>query len=496
MVFEEDIFVLEKFCFGALARILHYCCKLGVKQYELGEGLLKVFNEVYGETAGATKISRLFNCAEGLSRDYTITPAREMSLEDVKAGFSSFVLPLIDENKHQLVILAVKQIILSDDDIKDGTSLGIITKAELRTKASFDFVETVAGLLKYSCFCVSNRSGKNTIDNITPEFVDGFTKDVDSITIEKLVIVPAETIEKTLEPDTFLQAFHEIDAELSLGLKNNNQLRLFRLECDEGEYSYDSLNDFLLDNIGAYVYSRETMKELIEKKKAKSIGIRAIRTMNKNGKPGLSTSGNDLAQMLVYAFLEEVLGAPKIMSKVELSQNNTAYTSNSDSIHFLTLEENGKRTFELVFGAADISLGLQEAVDKAMDKVNAIKSNGKAEKGLVNGALFNKAFDADTADYLKSVLIPNKNLVQRPNMAYGLFLGYSIGVNSDVDHFEEDAATKLEQDVRGCVPYIVQKINALGLKDRSFYVYFLPFNDAVKDKIAIMENLLSTGGDY
>jgi len=199
--------------------------------------------------------------------------------------------------------------------------------------------------------------------------------------------------------------------------------------------------------------------------------------------------------MLVHAFLEEVLGAPKIMSKVELAQNNTAYTSSSDSIHFLTLEENGKKTFELVFGAADISLGLQEAIDKAMDKVNAIKSNGKAEKGLVNGALFNKAFDTDTADYLKSVLVPNKNLVQRPNMAYGLFLGYSIGVNSDVDHFEEDAATKLEQDVRGCVPSIVNKINALGLKDRSFYVYFLPFNDAVKDKLAIMENLLSAGGD-
>lgn len=234
---------------------------------------------------------------------------------------------------------------------------------------------------------------------------------------------------------------------------------------------------------------------MIEKKKAKSIGVRAIRTMNKNGKPGLSSSGNDLAQMLVYAFLEEALGAPKIMSKVELAQNNGTYTSNSDSIHFLSLEENGKKIFELVFGAADISLGLKEAVDKAMDKVQAIMANGKAEKGLINGALFNKVFDPDTADYLKSVLIPNKNLVQRPNMAYGLFLGYSIGVNSDVDHFEEDAASKLEQDVRDIIPYIITKINALGLKGRSFYVYFLPFNDAVKDKITIMENLLSTGGD-
>lgn len=485
---------MGKFCFGALARILLYCCKLGVKQHELGEELLKVFNEEYGETTGATKISRLFNCVEGLSSPFTITPAREMMIEDVKAGFTSYVLPLLDENKYPLIILAAKHIILMDGDIKDDTSVGIMTKKDLKTEVTFDFIGTVAGFLQYSCICFSNKDGKAFINQITPNYVDGFIKDVASITIKKISIIPSAKVEKTIEPNTFLQSFHEIDAELSLGLKNNNQLRLFRLECDEGEYSYDALNDFLLDNIGAYVYSRETMKDLIEKKKAKSIGLRAIRTMNKNGKPGLSASGNDLAQMLVYAFLEEVLGAPKIMSKVELAQNNGTYTSNSDSIHFLTLEDSGKKIFELVFGAADISLGINEAIDKAMDKVQTIMNNKKAEKGLVNSALFNKAFDADTADYLKSVLIPNKNLVQRPNMAYGLFLGYSIEVNSDVDHFEEDAATKLEKDVRDSIPYIVQKINALGLSGSSFYVYFLPFNNAVKDKISIMENLLTTGG--
>lgn len=485
---------MEKFCFGALARILLYCSKLGVKQYELGESLLKVFDAAYGETVDDTKVSKLFNCAEGLSRDYTVAPAENMPIEEVKVGFCLHVLPLLDENKYPLIILAAKQIILMDGDIKDGTSIGIMTKGELKTKTSFDFIGTVAGFLKYSCYCFKNRAGKEFIDQVTPNFVEEFKKNADTITIEKIVVIPTDKIDKTVEPDTFLQSFHEIDADLSLGLKNNNQLRLFRLECDEGEYSYDALNDFLLDNIGAYVYSRENMKDLIERKKAKSIGILAIRTMNKNGKPGLSSSGNDLAQMLIYAFLEEVLGAPKIMSKVELAQNNGFYISNSDSIHFLTLEDNGKKIFELVFGAADISLGLNEAIDKAMVKVNAIASNKKAEKGLINGALFNKAFDSDTANYLKSVLIPNKNLVQRPNMAYGLFLGYSIEVNSDVDHFEEDAAAKLEKDVRDSIPYIVQKINTLGLSDSSFYVYFLPFNNAVKDKISIMENLLTTGG--
>lgn len=253
---------MEKFCFGALARILLYCSKLGVKQYELGESLLKVFDAAYGETVDDTKVSKLFNCAEGLSRDYTVAPAENMPIEEVKVGFCLHVLPLLDENKYPLIILAAKQIILMDGDIKDGTSIGIMTKGELKTKTSFDFIGTVAGFLKYSCYCFKNRAGKEFIDQVTPNFVEEFKKNADTITIEKIVVIPTDKIDKTVEPDTFLQSFHEIDADLSLGLKNNNQLRLFRLECDEGEYSYDALNDFLLDNIGAYVYSRENMKDM------------------------------------------------------------------------------------------------------------------------------------------------------------------------------------------------------------------------------------------
>lgn len=199
----EDIcggrFELEKFCFGALARILHYCCKIGVTQHELGEGLLKVFDKVYGETVGTTKISRLFNCVEGLSPDYTVKPAREMTIENVKAGFSSYVLPLIDENRYQLVILASRQIILLDADIKEETNVGTITKTELRIKNNYEFVGTVAGFLQYSCCCISNKDGKTFIDQIDRDFVDGFVKDVDTIIIERSVVVSSEIIEKTIE---------------------------------------------------------------------------------------------------------------------------------------------------------------------------------------------------------------------------------------------------------------------------------------------------------
>ena len=95
------------------------------------------------------------------------------------------------------------------------------------------------------------------------------------------------------------------------------------------------------------------------------------------------------------------------MSKVEIVQENGLYKSKSDSIHFLTLEHNGKKVYELVFGAADISLGLKEAVDKAMVTVEAISKDSKKEKGIISGTLLNKTFDAETTNFLKSVLLPS-----------------------------------------------------------------------------------------
>ena len=485
---------MKKYCFGAYFRILYYCSKPEYSQLDLCSGLMKIFHKEYGISVDDTKSSKLFNCAEGLSRN-VIGQVKTITVTEVKSHFIQYVASLLDENKFKRCLLAIRQIILEDDDIKDKTAIGSATKEELKTKANYDFFEFCAETLLYSCSYVKNKDGKPYIHLITEDYVNSFEKYENTISLDSVVISPSGYVVNTIEPNTFLEAFHEIDADLSLVLKNNNQLRLFRLSCDEGEYSYNALNEFLIENIGAYVYSREKNEELTNKKKTKSIAYQAIKVMRTNGKSGSRDAGNDLAQILVYAFLEEALGAPKIMSKVELVLENGAYKNKCDSIHFLTLEQNGKKVYELVFGAADISLEIKEAVDKAMALVKAIAQDKRREKGIISGDFLNRSFDPDATAFLKSVLLPNKNNVQTPNMAFGLFLGYSIGISSDVDSFEQNAAAKLESDVMSIIPYIVDKINDLNLKDRSFYIYFLPFNDAVRDKLAIMNDLLLVGGD-
>jgi hypothetical protein len=58
--------------------------------------------------------------------------------------------------------------------------------------------------------------------------------------------------------------------------------------------------------------------------------------MKKNSAADQKGTGNELGEILLYAFLEDILGAPKLFSKVELNAASTPFGKESDSIHLLT----------------------------------------------------------------------------------------------------------------------------------------------------------------
>ena len=86
-----------------------------------------------------------------------------------------------------------------------------------------------------------------------------------------------------------------------------------------------------------------------------SVGLDAIDIMKRNGAPGQKGTGNDLGEIMLYVFLEQVLGAPKIMSKVELQTGAKQYESKCDGIHLLSLEQTfGIPYYHMVFGTSSI----------------------------------------------------------------------------------------------------------------------------------------------
>ena len=48
----------------------------------------------------------------------------------------------------------------------------------------------------------------------------------------------------------------------------------------------------------------------------------------------------------------------------------------------------------------------------------------------------------------------------------------------------------MEEDIKNIIPYIKDKITALGLANHSFYIYILPLNNALVDQDEIIKEAL------
>ena len=197
---------------------------------------------------------------------------------------------------------------------------------------------------------------------------------------------------------------------------------------------------------------------------------------------------------MLYSFLECALGAPKIMSKIELQNIGGEYRSKSSGVHLLSIPGKTAIIHQLVFGSTDVLADLNGAVDSAFAQVMDIKSSAIEEHTLVETNIFNHTFSDEVAAFLKETIIPQKNKHKRPDTAFGLFLGYNVNI-PDVESLTSEEylpalIKKMQSDIADCVPYIQDKINSLRLSTHSFYIFVLPLNDVSHDRVTIMNKAL------
>ncbi|EOV1115875.1 DUF1837 domain-containing protein [Listeria monocytogenes] len=287
-----------------------------------------------------------------------------------------------------------------------------------------------------------------------------------------------------LSHETFDDIFTEIDHGRSLNLLNPNELRIFHLDMLNNEFNFSPLSEFLEENIGSYVFSRVKIDNLYAAKKERSINSRAWKEMN-------SLTTNNLSEMLLYVFLEHVLQAPKLLSKVELATSGRV--SNSDSVHLKTLEDSNGTYYQMVFGVSHIIGDLRDAIDTAYKAIRDINASQQEEIQLVDKTVLGQSFDDETTQKIKEILIPSKNNSSNLENAFGIFLGYSLGLNTasrPTRQFNIDAEAKMKADITAHVDYIVDAINNSGLSNYSFYIYVMPFNNASIDSEDIMNEIL------
>lgn len=168
--------------------------------------------------------------------------------------------------------------------------------------------------------------------------------------------------------------------------------------------------------------------------------------------------------------------------------------SECESIHLLSgTDSNGKISYEMVFGASNIIGDIKDAIDNAFEEIERIEKHGNKDIKMVEKTALSGFYNKSEIDFIKKHIIPEPGKSGDYEIAYGVFLGYTLGLNStglSSAEYKEKVNRRLELDIKQHASYIANKIITKGLDGHSFYFYILPFNDAETDKKEIMEHIM------
>lgn len=428
-----------------------------------------------------------------------IDAARNLSIEDIDRGFEEYVLPLIHNEKHEAVFRAIKDILRDDTTILGTTVVGKLVgfeKDNILNFDSFDESALLANVVTYAIISTENDKLGANIREIGKGYIDGFVGTGENI----FFISPhvdndqVSTLKRMLKDPMFDRIFTKATDMTISGMSNPSKACVFYIDPSNCKFRFRDLKDFIINNIGSYVFSRAQIKRITEMTKNNAaVGSRAmLKFMQKYG----ADAGTVLGEILLFIFLEQELDAPKIMSKIELDEYNRGIVSKSDGIHLLSLDRSGQPFHQLVFGASDIVGDLSAAVDRAFDKIIKIEAHGDDELRMVESTTQWTIYDPDATQYMVELMRPQKGGTYKPDMAFGAFLGYTIKLDkpeTDSQKYRTAVKDQLIKDIATVQSHITDLIVQNGLSGYSFYFYVLPFNDAPNEKVSIVNELL-TGG--
>ena len=477
---------MTQFSYGVILQVLTLCSPKKTTQKFLCGNIFLSVNPNYDLTEDDGTVGHIKRCDRELSPEVT-DEIDKAEYAAVYQCFAETIIPHLFPDDLPLVVSSLSYIVAHADNI--GEEFPICAKDQ-RTKAFYlhpgevEPAEFLTDLFFFSVKAVKNKDGEDFVKKIdTKDKLSLFSIDKENFSIRIPVQSYNPILERTIQSRNFEQAFEEVFAA-TMTLPNENEMRIFRLRSEDYEFSDARLKKFLTDNIGRYMFSRSRIEQFYKDKDWESIGIEAAQYWREH------LSGNEFGEIMVYSFLEEILDAPKLFSRVEL----TGDLGLSDGIHLR--KTNGQIEFQLVYGASDVRGDLRGAVDAALDRVRAIKDSKPTPYQIVNSASYPQCVPSnEAASVIKHILIPEKKGVEPPATAFGLFVGYTLNMSDDdlllpLADYKQKMADRLKTDILTYAGYIKEKLVSMRLHQHSFFIYILPLNDADKDKHGIISKLI------
>lgn len=502
---------MEHLCIGSYVRILTSCAIPAERKFDpFCEKLLMslcdentaAFSYTSADGNDVFYSSTNFNKIHSASQNLP-TEVMQMALKkDARAiehYFINKIIPALEEGRKRNAVLALKNIILKDNSIPDTTQIGTIDdlkKSDLNSKNKFVLSEFLTDIFIYAIAKTDNMLEASFTKSIKKDFYAIYNPAIDSINLYE-VSTPKPVIAIPLtSKGKFDKAFTSVSSE-PLSIVSKHDLQVFCLKFDDFDFDYNGLWKYLRNNIGYYVYSRAQIKKYMDDDEMATLAYDAIGHIKQKMSTSNALVGNELGELLLYVFLEQVLRAPKLMSKVEIGTCGGFSTSESSGIHLLTADAPVPFS-QIVLGTSMIEGNLQNAIDTAFVNAKKLEHRKKDERRFVESNIFSESFTKEISNQLEAIILPSEVASKKPTTAFGMFIGYSLNSvttsGKDIDTYQNDVFTQAKADILNNVTYIESKIAEHGLDGYSLYIYLLPFSDADEDKKDIMDKLLQNGG--
>lgn len=283
--------------------------------------------------------------------------------------------------------------------------------------------------------------------------------------------------------DRFNALFYEPE---TLALQAKTNLHIHVLHVQNGDFDLAGLYGELGNNSIAYVLSR------LHYEQAMSDPTRIVQVVNKVQSQFRKPDENagEGGEVILYSLLECHLGAPKVLSKMEIKTSSQHYVHGSDGVHLLPT---GDTSYQLIFGESKMygdamnapGSSAKRGIKAAFKSIDESREEGpKFDTWLVESELLKEKLDEKGIEALSAILLPATSGARseiKKVHAFGIFVGYEIDVTDvkfedlDLDAAEALLCQRATDTIKAEQDTIKVEISSRGLGGYPFHIYAIPF---------------------
>lgn len=294
-----------------------------------------------------------------------------------------------------------------------------------------------------------------------------------------------------------------IDAKFSESFKeiysitiDKNSIKYFLPIIVSNEFNFGTMIKKLREYVPHYCLSRSTYRKF----KNNPMEL-AILTQKKFR--NLDVNEGELAELMGFAFLESCLGAPKLISKMELKTNKNDYVKGSDGVHYLETETG----YQLIFIEAKSKNNLKDAIEKAINSINDFKNeyvkdnNGSEstrlefEKSLISTHIATENFTKKERQFIINMLYPNQKGIKNVDISFAVIILYDPNFDTNLKNksyfdYREKVYSILKNQIEMQKETIKSLIIDKCLNGHNFYFYIVPIEGLEEKKKHILKEVL------